>query len=147
MPLSRLRACNARHGCRSNHKEVVQVARPVDAQCLASVPASRGTLVPSDVTWFFASPVIALQSAWLASWWLSRLMMLGWAPMWPAAEAEKPGGDFVLKPSRQVIATPGSDVIRVMPAANADSVAPTTNAHDGSAEIVAFPRRRGTRRP
>ncbi len=139
MPFSRLQALNARQGCRSNHMEVVQVARSVDTQCLASEPVPRETLVPPYVMWFYAPSVIALQSACLASQWFSSLMTIGWALMWPVAETREPNGD--------VIATPGSKVIRVIPAANANSVAPTANTHNGSAEIVAFPRRRGMKQP
>jgi hypothetical protein len=51
-----------------------------------------------------------------------------------------------LKESHRVIATSASDVIAVMPAANANSVAPIANTHDGSADIIAFQRRRGMRR-
>jgi hypothetical protein len=127
--------------------EFVQVAKSVDTQCLASAPVPRRTPVPSYLTWFYAPSVIALQSACFASQWFSSLMTMGWAPMWPAAETSEPKGDSVLKQSRRVIATPGSNVIRVMPAANANSVARTANTHHGSAEIVAFPRRRGMRRP
>jgi hypothetical protein len=92
--------------------------------------------------------MIGLQIASLASQWLSSLMMLGWAPVLPVAETRKPRrGEPVLKRFHQVIATPGSNIIRVVPTAIAYSVAPTTNVHDGSAEIVAFAQHRGRRRP
>lgn len=123
------------------------MARLVNAPCLTSVPAPRRTLVPSYLTWFYAPPMIALQSAWLGSQWLGSLMMMGWVPIWPLAEAGKPRRDSVLKQSHQVIVTPGSNVIRLIPAAHAKSVAPTANTHDGSAEIVAFAGRCGTKRP
>ena len=124
------------------------MARRVGAQFLASVPASKATptsaCVTAYVTWFCAPPLIILQSAWLASQWLSSL---AWAPMWPVATAGKARGDSVLKRSRQVIATPGSNVVRITPAANDNWIAMTTKARDGSAKILAFPRRRRTRRP
>ena len=117
------------------------------AQCLVSVPASSKTLLPSYATWFYAPSVIALQSAWLASCWVGSLMVTGWAPMLPAVEARKARGDPVSTQPREVIATPGSNVIRVMPAANANSVAPTMKVHHSSAEIIAFPRRGGETQP
>lgn len=130
---------DAKSGRRFKSVEVLQMAKLTHVKSLPIVPRATTKQLSSDATWYYAPAVIALQSAWLVSTWLSSLLIISWTPILRAAEAGKSADSSRVAPL-QVIAT-GSNVTRVVRAADARSAAHATSAHSSSSgNIIAFPK-------